>query len=936
MPDPSRPAPVRAEPRADWKPLLTARLARLSLRPAREREIIDELSQHLEDRYEELCASGATHEAAMRLAIDELEDEDLLAREMRPLRQASAPEPIAAGGPRRGFARDAWQDLVFAARMLRKSPAFAATAILTLALGIGANTALFSLVNATLLQQLPVQHRERLDHIFNGADSNTLSYPAYAALRDGAKQFDGIAAWGGITASLNADNETDLVPGVIVTGNFFDLLGIAAVEGRLLTTADDVTPGAHPVVVISHRLWQTRFAGRPGIVGTQVRLNGGIFTIVGIAPADFPGPQLGAMRDIYVPMMMQALMRPPRAGFSGELNPDLLKNPNNAWLSQIARRKPSVTREQAQAELVAVATTYLQSANPAARPPRLSLVPIDVGNQGQREQMRSVATLLGFVVGAVLLIACANVANLLLSKAAARRREVAIRLALGASRWRIIRQLLTESVTLSAIGGAAGVLLAWIVVQAFKAAPPPPGALPIALAFSVDRRVLLFSLGLSVLTGLVFGLAPALQASTPGLVPALKDEAFAADGQSRRFNFKKALVVAEVALSMLLLIAAGLFVRSLKSVQTIDPGYAVSELVSAPLNVNLLRYTRAQGREFYQRAIERMEALPGVQSASVARVQVLSGSARVVTVAVEGRDVGRGGGQSEGGGFATTAGQTALANVVGRRFFETVGIVLRRGRDFTELDVEGRPLVAIVNETMAQQFFPNEDPIGKRIRIGGGPNRPWTEIVGVTENTKYAALSEQPAAVLYQPLSQQHETGVTLYVRAAGSPAALVPLIRGEIQALEPNLPVPNIQTMTQTIGTSLYAPRMGAMLMTVFGGLALLLASLGVYGVLAFSISRRTREIGIRMALGADRSRVFGLVIREGMWLVGVGLALGLAGGFYAGESIKRFLFEISARDLTTFVTVPWVLAAVALLACYLPARRAMRVDPMVALRDS
>jgi putative ABC transport system permease protein len=920
----------------DWKPALTSRLARLTLRPAREREIIDELSQHLDDRYQELRTGGAGHDEAMRLAIEEIDDHDLLAREMRPLRQASAPEPIAAGAPRRGMLGDAWQDLVYAARMLRKNPGFAAAAVLTLALGIGANTAIFSLVNATLLQRLPVQHRDRLDYVFNGAQWNILSYPAYAQLRDGNKMLDGLAAWGGITASLNADGETDLVNGVIVTGNFFDLFGVTAEQGRLLSTSDDVTPGAHPVAVISHRLWQNRFAGKADIIGSEVRMNGGVFTIVGVAPRDFPGPQLGVMRDVYVPMMMQALMRPPRAGFSGEQNPDLLRNPNNGWLFQVARRKAGVSSQQAQAELVALGTTYVRTRNPNARPPALALVPIDLGDQNQRQQVRSVATLLTCVVGAVLLIACANVANLLLSKAAARRREVAIRLALGASRWRIVRQLLTESVLLSAIGGAAGLFLAWLVVQSFQAAPPPAGALPIALDFTLDRRVLAFSLVLSILTGLVFGAAPALQASRPGLVPALKDEAFAPDGRSRFFNLKKVLVVSEVALSLMLLIAAGLFIKSLKTVQTIDAGLAVDELVTAPLSVNLLRYTRAQGREFYQRVIDRMEQIPGVKSASVARMAVLTGSSRVTSVNVEGRAIPGNQVQSEGGGFAATRAREALANVIGPGFFETLGIPIVKGRDFGEQDAEGRPLVAIVSETLVKEFFPGEDPLGKRFTTAATPaDARWIEIVGIAKDSKYRSLSETPAAVVYVPLAQNHETGVTLYVRAAGSPAQLVPQIRREIQAIEPNLPVPNIQTMNDTIGASLYAPRMGAMLLSVFGGLALLLAALGVYGVLAFSISRRTREIGIRMALGADRRRVFSLVLREGMWLVGIGLALGLGTGYYFAESIKSFLFGVNTRDLTTFASVPCVLVAVALLACYLPARRAMRVDPMVALRD-
>ena len=920
----------------DWRAPLSARLARLALRPAREREIIDELSQHLDDRYEELRAAGSTHDDAIRLALDEIEDQDLLAREMQPLRQARLPAPIAPGAPPRGVLTDAWQDLVYAVRMLRKSPGFAAAAIATLALGIGANTAIFSLVDATLLQRLPVRERDRVDYIFNGVNWNVVSYPAYAALRDGTTQLD-VAAWGGITASLNADNTTDLVSGVIVTGNFFDLFGVAAHRGRLLSPSDDVTPGAHPVAVISHRLWQSRFGGRAAIVGSQVRLNGGMFTIVGVAPPDFPGPQIGVMRDVYVPMMMQALMRPPRAGFSGEQNPDLLKNPNNSWLFQFVRRKPGVTREQGQAEVIAVATTYARSRNPAARPATLSLVPVDVGDQNQRQQLRSVATLLAGVVAAVLLIACANVTNLLLSRAAARRREIAIRLALGAGRWRIVRQLLTESVLLSSIGGGAGVFLAWLLLRSFRSAAPPPTLVPISIEPVLDQRVLLFSLGLSLLTGLIFGVAPALQASRPGLVPALKDETFLPDGRSRRINLKKALVVAEVALSVLLLIAAGLFIRSLQAVQTIDPGYAVSELVSAPLNINILRYTRAQGREFYQRVIDRMEALPGVQSASVARIAVLTGGSRVTTIAVEGRADPGDRSQSEGGGVSNRAADDALANVVSPGFFRTLGIPILRGRDFAAQDTENRPLVAVVSETMAKQFFPAEDPLGKRFSTArADANGPWIEIVGIARDSKYLSLSEAALPVIYVPLAQQHETGVTLYVRASGSPAGLIAQVRREVQEVEPNLPLPNIQTMTDTIGQSLYAPRMGAMLLTGFGALALLLASLGVYGVLAFSMSRRTREIGIRMALGADRAQVFGLVIREGMWLVGIGLAIGLTAGLYAAESIKRFLFEVSARDVATFATVPCVLAAVALLACYLPARRAMRVDPMVALRDA
>jgi predicted permease len=597
-----------------------------------------------------------------------------------------------------------------------------------------------------------------------------------------------------------------------------------------------------------------------------------------------------------------------------------------------------VTGDQAATELSALATTYVRARSSNAPAPRLTLVPIDAGNPTQQARLRSVAMLLGCVVGAVLLIACANVANLLLSKAAARRREIAIRLALGASRWRIVRQLLAESVLLAMTGGSVGLLLAWLLIEAFEAAPPPTGALPIALDFALDGRVLLFSFVLSAITGLLFGVAPALQTSRADLVPALKQEAVAPDARARRLNLKSSLVVAEVALSLMLLIVAGLFIRSLATVQAIAPGYAVDELVSTPLNINLLRYTRVQGGEFYRRVIERMEAIPGVRSASVARIAVLTGGGRVTAVAIEGRPNSGNRDQSEGTGVGATAGQTAMANVIGQNFFATLGLPLVRGRDFTSADTEGSPLVAIVNESMAKQFFPGEDPIGKRLSTGysrtGNPRGDWVEIVGLARNSKYASLSEPDGPVVYMPLAQRHETGVTLYVRASGALGPLVSQIRREIQALEPNLPVPDTQTMTETIATSLYAPRMGAMLLTLFGGLALVLASLGIYGVLAFSIARRTREIGIRVALGANRRSVTTLVLREGMSLVGLGLAIGLGAGFYLSEFVKTFLVNVSPRDLTTFVVVPGVIVVVALLACYVPARRALNVDPLIALK--
>src|SRR5262245_14857270 len=462
----------------EWIDQLRPRLAALRLSPARELEIIQELSQHLDDRYEELRAAGSDDSEAQRLALEELDDHDTLARHMRTLRQAHVPSPVVAAPPRLGAVKDIAQDLRYAARLLRKQPGFTLAAVLTLALGIGANTAVFSLVNATLLQRLPVADREHLAYVYRGNVGGVFSYPQYEMLRDHSQSFEGLTGWGGITASLNAGDSAELVFGLIVSGNFFDLLGVRPARGRLLSPSDDVTPGAHPVAVISFEFWQTRFAGRADAIGREIRLNGQVFTIVGVAPAGFSGPQLGMSRHLYVPMMMQAIMRPPRARYSGEQNPDLLKNATNSWIFAVGRLKTDRKIDEARAELDALIAEFFRTRvkmPPGASPPRISMVPVDGGNAVQRREIRSAALLLAGVVGAVLLIACANIANLLLSKAAARQRELAVRLALGASRGRLVQQLLTESVLLSVVGGAAGIALAWALVAAFRAAPPPAG-----------------------------------------------------------------------------------------------------------------------------------------------------------------------------------------------------------------------------------------------------------------------------------------------------------------------------------------------------------------------------------------------------------------------------------------------------------------------------
>jgi predicted permease len=831
------------------------------------------------------------------------------------------------------------QDLRYGARMLLKKPGFTLIGVVTLALGIGANTAIFSLVNATLLRQLPVSDPEELVYLFTGNPDNPFnvsSYPDYAELRDQNQVFTGLLCAGGIAASLNTDDaaaQAETVTGLVVSGNYFDLLGVNAEVGRTFSADEDQTPGAHPVVVISRRLWQSRFNGRTDIIGHQIRLNGNNFTIIGVAPSDFNGTETGILRDIYVPMMMQAVVRPPRGGYSGEMNPDLLKVRGNRWLRIVGRLKPGITEQQAQAELAVIMSQQAQ-AYPDTNANRIAtLTPLDEGDPQQRGQLVFVARLLMGVVGIVLLIACANVANLLLARASSRRKEIAVRLALGASRFRLVRQLLTESLLLSVSGGLLGTLLAWWITDLWKASPPPPGALPVNPDFNLDWRVLVFTLLLSLLTGIVFGLAPALQASRPDLVHALKDEARGADPQ-RAFNLRGALVIAQVALSLVLLIGGGLFLRSLWRAHQIDPGFDADRILTAPVTVNLLRYTSTQGREFYRQVVERVNALPGVESASLARSIALSGGSSVRGLLIEGRQAPDNILRSDNtGGAATDNPNVINVNTIGLNYFQTMGIDLLRGRDFTEYDTADKPGVVIVNETFAARYFAGEDATGKRLSVRG-QRGPWLEIVGVVRDSKYLTIGEPAIPFAYLPLAQNHETGMVLLVRAKGDPASLAGTVRGEIQSLDRNLPVPGIAPMNELLSASLYPARMGAILLGAFGLLALLLAAVGLYGVMSFSVARRTREIGVRMALGAQQWNVLRLVLKEGMTLVSVGVVLGVLGAAAATRILASFLYDVSTLDAATFAAIPVLLALIALLACYIPARRATKVDPMVALR--
>jgi predicted permease len=822
------------------------------------------------------------------------------------------------------------QDLRYGVRMLLKKPGFTLIAIITLALGIGANTAIFSIINAAFLRQLPVPEPQQLVFGFSGTRNSpwqSISYLNYLEYRDRNEVFTGLAAYGPINVSLSSDERPDLVRGLIITGNYFDLLGVRVMLGRPISPAEDSTPNAHPVAVISHRLWQRRFGGAASAIGQRLLVNGRSFTVIGVAPPGFEGAELLQTSDLYVPMMMQALVRPPSGGFAGEMNPDMLGRRGGGWLRMLGRLKPGVSFEHAQASLAVVDRQLAEAYPDTNRDNRVTLFPVSKIDPRGYRPLSSAAALLLTVTGIVLLIACANVANLLLARASARCKEMAVRLALGAGRIRLVRQLLTESVLLALAGGLAGLLLAVWAVELLKATPPPAGIFSFNLDFSLDGRVLGFTAALSLLTGVLFGLVPAWHSARPDILPVLKDETYAAGQSGRRFNLSNALVVAQVALSLVLLLCAGLFLRSLQRLQSVDPGFDAERLLTATLNINLLRYTTAQGREFYRQVIERVEGLPGVERASLARVVPISGGGRITEFIPDNQTEPQDGGRNQNRPLASAT------NVVGLNYFETMGIALLQGRDFTAQDVDGAPRVIVINEAFARRYFKGENPVGRQMRVGI-PNPTLREVIGVVRDSKYGTLSEAPTPFIYQPLAQNHETGMTLLVRTAGDPSSVAAGVRSAAQSLEKNLPMNNLQPLGTLLDSALYPARMGAALLLIMGSLALALAAIGLYGVMAYTVAQRAREIGVRMALGAQTRDVLRLVIRQGMKLVLLGVLLGVLAAFALMRLLEGLLFGVSATDPMTFAGIALLLAVVALLACWIPARQATKVDPLIALR--
>src|SRR6266850_37539 len=814
------------------------------------------------------------------------------------------------------------QDVRYGLRMLLRNPGFTVVAVLSLALGIGANTTIFTLVNTVLLNPIPVRDPQTLVSMFTTDEKNKnnvfnffgVSNPNYKDYRDQNRSFVEMAAYGGVPINLSGGGEPEQINGNIVSGNFFSLLGVQPALGRSFLPEEDKVDGAHPVTLLSDKLWKRRFASDASIVGKPITLNGQAYTVVGVAPPGFQGVNTLGGPDLWVPVAMHGQILSGIFAENYEERRALIFN-------VIARLKPGVTMSQAEGELRTIATR-LEKEYPTPNGGRsVTLLPLSqtTVNPNIRRVFVVAGGLLMTIVGIVLLIACANVANLLLARATARRKEIAIRLSMGAGRIRLVRQLMTESVVLALLGGAAGLLVAFWARDLLLASRPPQFFIG-QIDLNLDARVLLFTLRVSLLTGIVFGVVPALQASRPDLVVELKERTGQPGHSGRRVNLRNILVVAQVALSFVSLIGAGLFLRSLRNTERIDPGFDAKNLLTVQFDVGAQGFDRVRGEEYHRRVLETVRAIPGVRSAALsANLPMGGGFGR--TVYPEGQEASTG-----------AAGQFTNANEISVGYFDTVGISLLRGRDINDMDREGAPRVVVINDAMAKQFWKGQDALGKRFKFFGDTE--YRQVVGVVENTKVFTLGEDPQPQAYIPVLQLFNPAMTLNVRARTDGSTLLPGVRREVQALQPTMPLTNVQTAEDLIAQVLWAPRMGAALLGIFGLIALTLAAIGIYGVMSYSVNQRTVEFGLRMALGARPADVLGLVLRQGMLLVACGLLIGILTSLAASRLVGTLLVGMSATDPMTFGLISLLLAAVAALAGYVPARRATRVDPMVALR--
>jgi len=902
----------------EWLRIFAARLFGLFRKRQRDEDLDAELRAHLEMLTEENIRRG----------LSPMEARYAARREFGGVERTKVFHRELGGLP---FLETLFQDVRYALRMLRKSPGFTAVVVLTLALGIGANTAIFSLMNAVLLQSLPVRNPQELVVVkYLSAQSERadedFSYPMYEALRDKSSAFDGVLARSGVSFNATYGGQSEHATGELVSGNYYDVLGVRPWLGRLLSPDDDRTPGAHPVAVLSYAYWQVRFAGDPSIVGKQILLDAQPMTVIGVSEPGFFGTDLARDPAIRVPMAMTLVFKP--------IPSNRMQSVRHRWLTIMARRKPDIGIAKAQAATEVVHHQVLEeqlkglgsSVNAHDRERILATrIQLDDGSQGfahlRDEMQRPLVSMFG-VTALVLLVACANLANLLLARSAKRCKEVAVRLAIGAGSGRLIRQWLTESILLGLLGGATGILFAyWLKTGLIHFLP---AEFSTTLRVPLDARVLGFLAVASVCTGILFGLAPALQISRSSVTAAMHGEASLASPGERVFSLRNALVFLQVALSLPLLIGAGLFLHSLRNLRGVDTGFVKENVFLANLNPALNGYSTERIRGLYHDLLVRLRALPQVRAASFTSSSAISGGWGQEGVRVEGYQPR----QDED--------MSPNAAITSPGYFASLGIPFIAGRDFTDQDNAGRQKVVIINQSFARYFFGDANPIGKRISTDDDPKAPLDmEIIGVVRDSKYVNLREKPRRHFYTAMAQEpHLFDMTLQVRTAEDPRGIGDLVRAQVHDLDPNLPLYATTTLEIQIDDSLTSERLLTWLSSLFGIVATLLASIGLSGVIAFSVARRTREIGIRVALGAQGGDVLRMVVSQTALSVGAGMAVGLAMAYALSRLMAGMLYEVGATDPRSYAAASLLLAVVAALAAYLPARRATQVDPVTALR--
>jgi putative ABC transport system permease protein len=894
----------------DWAGHVRPRLSSLRLSPTRENEIVEELSQHLEDRWRELRSGGATEEQATRLALAEFRDGNLLARYMSPLKQAHPPAPITPGVPAGHVLGDLWQNLRYATRVLRKQPAFTAAAVLTLALGIGANTAMFSIVNAVLFQPLPYPDPSRL-FVVHPRLTTRVSAENFLDVQREARSFDALGAYAGTGFTLTGRGEPEFVMGQMISAELIDVLGVRPLLGRPFRP-DENEGGRDQVMLVSHGLWLRRYGGDPGIVGRTITANGKPYTVIGVMPPAFEFPQ--KRFELWVP-------------FAFRNNAQGLVNRGTHFLQVVGRLRGRTSVELAQAEVETIARRLAQAfpdVNTGLTMHLTSLLDESVGN------VRTALLLVLSAVGFVLLIACANVTNLLLARASTRQREIAVRTTLGASRARLVGQLLTETLVLYIAGAGAGLVLAWWGLDALIALSP--GDIPRLAETELDLTTLAFTLGLTLVTGIAFGLIPALQSTFRVPADQLKAAARTATAGRASRRVRATLVAAEVALSLILMVGAALAARSLLQLQRVDTGLDADGVLTFSVVPPETAYSNGDSvRRFHREIIERLSAQPGAIAVGATSHLPLTGQNVESRVTPEGWQPPS---PNEGAG-------AGLRGVAGH-FFDALGARVIAGRAFTDADTATSPLVAMVNEEFARRYWPGENAVGKRLKQGRNTSEdPWKVVVGVYADLKHLGPQVETRPEVMFPYAQTHDywvtrfmRGLSVVMRTTGDPMSLMAGARTAVRAVDPLVPLVEPQTMAALVSDSVAQPRFRSTLLVSFAALAVLLAVVGIYGVVGFNTGQRTHEISVRVALGAQRGSVVGLILRQELMPVVIGIGAGLAGAFLVGRAMRGLLFNVAPADPVTFITIPLLLGAVALVACLVPARRVLDIEPVNALR--